>query len=176
MVGGPESLQLDDVVLPAPTEKQVLVEVYDAGVNYIDTYHRTGLYKLPLPLTLGREAAGIIRAVGSASSDLAVGDRVVFISGGSYASHVLVDAASCVKLPAGLSLKDAAAAHLQGITAHSFITSVYPIKANDFVLIHAAAGGTGNLMVQIAKIKGAMSVRTPPNNTHRSSTHANILD
>lgn len=160
-LGGPEQLQLDDVTLAAPKPTEVLIELVESGVNYIDTYHRTGLYKLPLPATIGREGAGVIVALGeSVSNGLAVGDRVVFFAGGAYATHVLVESASVVKIADGLSFKDAAAVHLQGLTAHAFTTDVYKVKAGDFVLIHAAAGGTGNLMVQMCKIRGATVIAT----------------
>jgi len=158
--GGYDVLQLDDVSLPAPSAQQVLIELYAIGVNFIDTYHRSGLYKLTFPATLGREGAGVVKAVGSEVKGLDVGQRVVFFSGGAYATHALVDAQAVVKVADGISFKDAAAIHLQGLTAHSFITSVYPVKQGDTVLIHAAAGGTGNVMVQMCKLKGATVIGT----------------
>ena len=132
----------------------------EAGVNYIDTYHRTGLYKLPLPAIIGREGAGVVQAVGAEVKDVAVGDRVVFFAAGSYATHALVDFASVVRLAQGLSFKDAVAAHVQGLTAHAFTTDAYRVKAGDFILIHAAAGGTGNLLLQMCKIRGATVIAT----------------
>lgn len=159
--GGPDQLVLDDVSVPAPKANEVTVELHAAGVNYIDTYHRTGLYKLPLPAVIGREGAGVIVAAGSAVSGLAVGDRVVFFAANAYSTHVNVDAGAVVKIANdAMSFRDAAAVHLQGLTAHAFTTDVYRVKAGDFVLIHAAAGGTGNLMLQMCKIRGATVIAT----------------
>jgi len=158
--GGPAALVLDDVTLAAPKANELLLELAVAGVNYIDTYHRTGLYKLPLPATIGREAAGVVKAVGSDVKGFSVGDRVVYFAGGSYATHALVDAGVAVKIADDISFKDAVAIHLQGLTAHAFITDVYRVKEGDTVLIHAAAGGTGNLLVQMCKIKGATVIGT----------------
>lgn len=166
LVGGPSQLVLDEVTLPAPQPNEVLIELHVAGVNYVDTYFRAGLYKLPLPAIIGREAAGTITAIGSGVSNLAVGDRVVFFAPGAYATHAVVDAGAVVRITDGLSFQQAAAAHVQGLTAQSFITSVYPVKTGDIVLIHAAAGGTGNLMVQMCKIRGATSV------THQAACRA----
>jgi NADPH2:quinone reductase len=158
--GGPSELVLDDVTLSAPGPNQVLVELHVAGINYIDTYHRTGLYKLPLPATIGREAAGVVQAVGSDVKDFKAGDRVVYFAANSYATHALVDAVAVLKIAEGISFKDAAAIHLQGLTAHAFITDVYRVKSGDTILVHAAAGGVGNLLVQMGKIKGATVIGT----------------
>jgi len=131
-------------------------------VNYIDTYHRTGLYKLPLPAIIGREAAGIVVAVGAEvhKDQFAVNDRVVFMGSNTYAEYVAVDAAIAVKVPAAVSLKDAAGLWLQGLTAQYLTHSTYPIQSGDFVLIHAAAGGTGSMVVQFAKSRGAKVIAT----------------
>ncbi len=151
---------LDDITVEAPQGKQVLIELYYAGVNYIDTYHRTGLYKLPLPAIIGREGAGVIQAVGPDAKGFAVGDRVVFFAANAYATHALVDSAAVVKIDDKLSFRDAATLQLQGLTAHAFITDAYRVKAGDVVLVQAAAGGTGALLVQMAKIKGATVIGT----------------
>lgn len=158
--GGPDKLVLDTVILPPPKPTEVLIALEEAGVNYIDTYHRTGLYKLPMPATIGREGAGVVQAVGADVKTVAVGDRVVFFAGGAYATHALVDASVVVRIADGLSFKDAVAAHVQGLTAHAFTTDAYRVKAGDFVLIHAAAGGTGNLLLQMCKIRGATVIAT----------------
>jgi len=158
--GGPGELVLDDITLSSPSPKQVLIELHYAGVNYIDTYHRTGLYKLPLPAIIGREGAGVIKAVGSEVTALSVGDRVVFFAANAYATHVLVDSAAVVKIDDPMSFRDAATLQLQGLTAHAFISDAYRIKSCDTVLVQAAAGGTGALIVQMAKIKGATVIGT----------------
>jgi len=139
------------------------VEIHHAGINYIDTYHRTGLYPNALPLTLGREGAGRIVRVGREVSNVAVDDLVVFFAQGCYAEYVAVDAASVFKLPTGIDTRTAAAAYLQGLTAHYLTCSTYPIKKDDIVLIHAAAGGTGSLIVQMAKLKGGKVIGTVGN-------------
>jgi NADPH2:quinone reductase len=156
-LGGPEVLSFEDVPDPQPGEGQALVRIEAAGVNFIDVYFRTGLYKVPsIPFTPGQEAAGIVEAVGPGVSEVAVGDRVAFTGVlGTYAELAVTPAARLVKLPEGLSTRQAAAAMLQGITAHYLTTSTYPLKPGDVCLIHAAAGGAGQLLCQAAKLRGA---------------------
>jgi NADPH2:quinone reductase len=161
-LGGPEALKLEDISDPVPGEGQALVRIEAIGVNFIDVYLRTGLYKVPsLPFTPGQEAAGTIEAVGSGVSDLAVGDRVAYAGVmGSYAEKAVVPTDRLVRLPDGLSAKDGAAAMLQGMTAHSLAVSVFPLKPGDVCLVHAAAGGVGLLLCQIAKLRGARVLAT----------------
>jgi NADPH2:quinone reductase len=157
--GGPEVLEYSDVPSPVPGDGELLVRVGAAGVNYIDTYQRSGQYEVPLPTALGLEGAGEV--VVSNSPDFAVGDRVAWMSVlGSYASEVVVPASAAVRVPDGLDVELAAAALLQGITAHYLVFSTYPVKEGDRVLVHAAAGGVGLLLTQWAKSKGAFVVAT----------------
>ncbi len=160
-VGGPEAMRFEDVADPAPQAGEAVVRVEAAGVNFIDVYHRTGLYKVPLPVTLGQEGAGTVDVVGPEVSGLKQGDRVAWAGvSGSYAEKAAVPAAKLVKLPAGVSARDGAAAMLQGMTAHYLATSTYPLKAGDTCLVHAAAGGVGLLLCQIAKMRGARVIGT----------------
>ncbi|HTY42248.1 MAG TPA: quinone oxidoreductase [Thermoanaerobaculia bacterium] len=162
--GGPEVLRFEDVPDPRPQAGEALVRVEAAGVNFIDVYHRSGLYKMAMPLTLGHEAAGTVVAVGTDVRDLAPGDRVAWASvPGSYAELAAVPAARLVKLPAGLSAKQGAAAMLQGMTAHYLACSTYPLKSGDACLVHAGAGGVGLLLTQIAKRRGARVFTTVSN-------------
>lgn len=160
--GGPEVLQFEEIPDPVPGEDQALVRIEAIGVNFIDTYHRTGLYKVPsLPFTLGQEAAGTVEAVGPGVSGIAPGDRVAYTGVmGAYAEKAAVPADRLVKLPEGLSARDGAAAMLQGMTAHYLALSTYPLKAGDTCLIHAGAGGVGLLLCQIAKLRGARVLAT----------------
>lgn len=154
--GGPEVLQLEDVPEPTPREGEAVVRVEAAGLNYIDTYHRSGLYKVPLPFTPGQEGAGTVETVGPGVDGVAVGDRVAWtMVMGAYAERAAVPAAKLVKLPDGVSTRQGAAIMLQGMTAHYLACSTYPLKAGDACLVHAAAGGVGQLLCQIAKIRGA---------------------
>jgi NADPH2:quinone reductase len=159
--GGPEVLSEDDLPLPEPGAGQARVKIAAAGVNFIDTYHRKGLYPGQLPLTLGQEGAGVVDAVGEGVGEVRPGDRVVYASvQGSDAEYALVPAARLVSIPEGVSFEQAAAAMLQGLTAHYLAVSTYPIKPGDTALIHAAAGGVGRLLVQIAKRRGARVIGT----------------
>jgi len=159
--GGPEALRLDDVPEPTPGAGQAVVKIGAAGVNFIDVYFRTGAYKAPLPLTLGLEGAGTVSAVGSGVTDVKVGDTVAWTGvPGSYAGMNAVPADRLVKLPAGLSPKDGAAAMLQGLTAHYLVKSSYPLKKGDTCLVHAAAGGMGLLLCQMGKMLGATVIGT----------------
>ena len=159
--GGPEVLRLEDLPSPKPGPGQTLVEVQACGVNYIDIYHRTGQYRAPLPFPIGQEGAGVVKEKGSGVSEVRVGDRVAWTGiQGSYATHVLVPAARLVGLPSALTFNDGAAAMLQGMTAHYLAYSTYPLKAGDACLVHAAAGGVGLLLCQIAKRTGARVIGT----------------
>ena len=154
--GGAEALRYDDVAPPTPKAGEALVKIEAVGINFIDIYIRSGLYKNQLPLTLGQEGAGVVEAAGPGVTEVRVGDRVAY-SGtpGSYAEYAVVPAARLVKIPDGLGAKDAAAAMLQGMTAHYLAHTTYPLKAGDTALVHAAAGGVGLLLVQMAKHRGA---------------------
>jgi NADPH2:quinone reductase len=159
--GGPEALIYEDIPEPAPAAGQAAVRLGAAGVNYIDVYFRSGQYKAQLPLTLGLEGAGTVTAVGAGVSDVKVGDRVAWTGvPGSYAQATVVPADRLVKLPEGLSFKDGAAAMLQGMTAHYLVTSTYPLTKGDACLVHAAAGGVGLLLCQMAKMRGATVIGT----------------
>jgi NADPH2:quinone reductase len=155
--GGPEAMVLETVELPAPGAGQVRVRVEAAGVNFIDTYQRSGVYPSPsLPRALGLEGAGVIEALGPEVSGFAVGDRVAWASApGSYATHVNAPAAELVPLPKGLDSRRAAAAMLQGMTAHYLARSTFPLAAGHTCVVHAAAGGVGLLLCQLARAAGA---------------------
>jgi NADPH2:quinone reductase len=159
--GGPEALKLDDIPAPSPKAGEALVKVDAAGLNYIDVYFRTGMYKAELPLTIGMEAGGTVTAVGSNVSEVKVGDKVAYTGvAGAYAEQAVVPSSKLVVLPAGVSTKQGAAAMLQGMTAHYLATSTYPLKHGDTCLVHAAAGGVGLLLCQIAKLRGARVIGT----------------
>ena len=159
--GGPEALKLDDVPEPTPGPGQALVKLAAAGVNFIDVYFRTGMYKAPLPLTLGLEGAGVVTAVGTGVTDVKIGDTVAWTGvPGSYAQMAVVPADRLVKLPAGVEPKVGAAAMLQGLTAHYLVRSSYPLKKGDTCLVHAAAGGMGLLLCQMGKMLGATVIGT----------------
>ena len=154
--GGPEALRVEDVPEPQPKSGEAVVRVEAAGVNFIDVYHRTGLYKSAMPVTLGQEGAGTVVAVGPDVREVAVGDRVAWASAlGAYAEKAAVPAARLVRLPEGLSAKQGAAAMLQGMTAHYLATSTHPLAPGETCLVHAGAGGVGLLLTQIAKRRGA---------------------
>jgi len=159
--GGPEKMRLADVEKPSPATGEVLVKLAAIGVNFIDIYFRTGLYQAPLPVSLGMEGAGVVEAVGPDVADIKVGDRVAYcMVRGSYAEYAVVPASQIVALPPALDFQSAAAALLQGMTAHYLTHSTYPLQAADACLVHAAAGGTGNLIVQMAKMRGARVLAT----------------
>jgi NADPH2:quinone reductase len=159
--GGPEQLQVNELPTPAPGPGQALVKIAAAGVNFIDIYYRTGLYHASLPMAIGMEAAGTVEAVGPDAPEVAVGDRVAYaLSRGSYAEYAVVPSAMLVKLPDQIDFETAAAAMLQGLTAHFLAVSAYPLKEGVTALIHAAAGGVGLLLVQIAKMRGARVLGT----------------
>jgi NADPH2:quinone reductase len=160
-VGGPEALIHEDVPVPKPGPGQALVRIEAIGLNYIDTYHRSGLYAAPLPLTPGMEAAGVIAAVGEGVTAVKPGDRVAYcMVMGAYADYAVVPAEKLVPLPDHISSELAAAVLLQGMTAHYLAFSTYPLKPGDSALVHAAAGGVGLLLVQMAKRAGAVVIGT----------------
>jgi NADPH2:quinone reductase len=159
--GGVEALKYGDFAKPQPAAGQVLVKLAASGVNFIDTYHRSGLYKIPLPGVLGMEGAGTVEALGEGVTSLKVGDPVAWaMSRGSYAEYAAVPAQFLVKVPDGLDLKQAAAAMLQGMTAHYLTHSTFPIEKGHTALVHAAAGGTGRLISQMVKIRGGRVIGT----------------
>jgi NADPH2:quinone reductase len=159
--GGPEVLSLDEIPVPQPGPGEVLVRIEAIGVNFIDIYFRTGLYKAEPPVTLGMEAAGVIEAVGEGFSQLVPGDRVAYcMARGSYAEYAVVPAWQVVKIPDSLDFESAAAAMLQGMTAHYLTHSTFELKPGHTALVHAAAGGTGRLIVQMAKMRGARVIAT----------------
>ncbi len=154
--GGPEAMELVDVPKPQPGPKDALVKIAVSGVNFIDVYFRIGLYKAPLPITLGNEAAGTVESVGPEVTGLAVGQRVAYaMTRGSYAEYAVVPAWQLVPIQDHLDFASAAAAMLQGMTAHYLTHSTWPLKSGDTCLVHAAAGGAGGLTVQMAKMLGA---------------------
>jgi len=154
--GGPEVMNLVEVDEPTAASGEIVVQVGAAGVNYIDTYHRSGLYEMSLPLTPGLEGSGTVLATGDDVTQWTVGDKVAWTGAiGSYAEQVAMPAASAVRVPDGVTDDVAAASMLQGLTAHYLIDSTYPLAAGNKCVVHAAAGGVGLLLVQMAKMKGA---------------------
>jgi NADPH2:quinone reductase len=179
--GGPEVLRLEETTLPEPRPGQARLRLEAIGVNYIDVYHRTGLYPMPLPFTPGMEAAGVIEALGPAAGvappgeappgarspgdshpgDLQPGDRVAYaMSPGAYAEQAIVSCDRLVKVPDGIEARQAAALMLQGMTAHYLTSSTWPLKPGDTCLVHAAAGGVGLLLCQMARMRGARVIAT----------------
>ncbi|HEX9388686.1 MAG TPA: quinone oxidoreductase [Anaerolineales bacterium] len=159
--GGLEALKVKDVPLAEPGEGEARVKIEVIGVNFLDIYQRIGRYQGSLPFTLGQEAAGIVDAVGPNVKDVKVGDRVAYASvQGSYAQYTVVPAWRLVPIPAGVDAIHAAAAMVQGMTAHYLAFSTYPLKEGDTALVHAAGGGTGQLLVQVAKICGSRVIGT----------------
>jgi NADPH2:quinone reductase len=159
--GGPEALRYEDAPDPTPKAGEAIVKVDAAGLNYIDVYFRSGQYKAELPITLGLEAGGTVTAVGSGVSEVKVGDKVAYTGvPGAYAQLAAVPAQKLVVLPSGVSTKQGAAAMLQGLTAHYLATSTWPLKKGDTCLVHAAAGGVGLLLCQMAKMRGAHVIGT----------------
>jgi len=156
-----DALSYDDVDVPQPGAGEVRIKIGAAGLNFIDTYKRGGVYKSTLPLILGEEAAGTVDALGAGVGDFNVGDAVAYcMHTGAYAEYAVVPAWKVVKVEGAISSQTAAAVMLQGLTAHYLACSTYPLKAGDTALIHAAAGGTGALLVQMAKIRGAKVIGT----------------
>jgi NADPH2:quinone reductase len=154
--GGSDKMELVEVPTPRPGPKQALVRIAASGVNFIDVYFRSGLYKANSPIALGSEAAGTVEAIGPDVTEVAAGDRVAYaMVRGSYGEYAVVPSAQLVKIPDGIDFKSAAAAMLQGMTAHYLTHSTYPINGGDACLVHAAAGGAGRLIAQMAKARGA---------------------
>jgi len=159
--GGAEILQYEDVPMPTPGPNEALIKIAASGVNFIDVYFREGLYKAALPFTLGNEAAGVVESVGPQVAEVKTGDRVAFTTTlGCYAEYVAVPAWRLVPLPDGISVESGAAAMLQGMTAHYLSHSTFPLKTGHTCLIHAAAGGLGSLLIQMAKRLGARVIGT----------------
>lgn len=159
--GGPEVLEVTEIEIGDPGPGELLVDVAAAGVNYIDAYHRSGAYPLDLPITLGLEGAGTVAAVGADVTGFQPGDRVAWQNQlGSYASQTRVPARIAVHVPDSVSDETAAALMLQGVTAHYLVRSTYEVKEGDAVLVHAAAGGVGLLLTQLAKARGARVIGT----------------
>jgi NADPH2:quinone reductase len=159
--GDPDVLQLDEVPMPEPGAGEARVKVAAAGLNFIDVYHRKGLYSQPTPFMLGREAGGVVDAIGPDVTEVQVGERVAYaIHPGGYAEYVVVPAWKLVPVPDEVDLERATAVMLQGMTAHYLSHSTYPLQPGDVALVHAAAGGVGLLLVQMAKKRGATVIGT----------------
>lgn len=160
-VGGPEVLRYEEIPVPEPEPGQARVKIEASGLNFIDIYHRTGAYPVPLPFTLGMEGAGVVDALGPDVTEVRKGDRVAYAMVlGSYAEYAVVPARRLVPLPDSIDTRTGAAALLQGITAQYLVRSTYPLKKGETVLVHAAAGGLGLLLVQFAKQIGATVIGT----------------
>ena len=176
--GGPEVLSLAERPAPQPGPGQIVAEVDAAGVNYMDIYQREGVggYRPPLPFVTGGEGAGTVVAVGEGVTEPAVGDRVAWVGPGSYAERVVLPADRVVPVPAGVSTEVAAAAILQGMTAHYLVSSTYPVRPGDVTVVHAAAGGVGLLLTQMVKRRGGIVVATasggPDGEKHRLAREA----
>jgi NADPH2:quinone reductase len=159
--GGPDLLRYEEAPTPSPAQGEVLVKVAAAGLNFIDTYHRQGWYPLPRPFILGQDGAGVVEAVGAGVTEFQPGAAVAWAQHqGSYAEYASIAAGKLIPVPADVTLEQAAAVLLQGMTAHYLAVSTYPLSPSDTCLIHAAAGGTGALLVQIAKLRGARVIGT----------------
>lgn len=159
--GGPEVLQCQEIPVPEPGDGQVRVRVQSIGINFVDVYQRAGLYKPPIPFTLGQEAAGVVDAIGANVTDVKIGDVVGYTSVlGSYAQYAVIPAWRAVPVPSGVTAEQAAAVLLQGMTAHYLALDTFTLHAGNTALVHAAAGGVGALLVQIAKLRGARVIGT----------------
>ena len=160
--GGPEVLKIKDIQISKPGPNQVLIEHKAIGLNYIDTYHRSGLYPLELPSGLGLEGAGIIKKIGSKVKDFSASDKVAYASIpiGAYAEERIYPADKLVKIPKGISLEIAACIMTKGLTAHYLLYNTYPVKSNEIILFHAAAGGVGQILCQWAKSLGCKVIGT----------------
>ncbi|KAI8075271.1 putative quinone oxidoreductase [Gongronella butleri] len=159
-IGGPDKLQYRDWPRPAASKGKVVIKNHYSGVNFIDTYHRSGLYPLPLPFIVGRESAGEVVEVGDDVTEFKVGDRVVHMGGNGYAEFSEVGALAVEKISHNVSYEIAAAGTLQGLTALTMVKSGYPVQKDDFILVHAAAGGVGLLLCQLASYLGAKVIGT----------------
>jgi NADPH2:quinone reductase len=160
-LGDPSVLQVEDIDIPQPGAGEARIRIEVAGLNFIDVYQRMGLYKLPLPITPGQEAGGVVDALGAGVEGLSVGQRVAYgMVGGAYAQYSVVPVAKLVPVPDRVNMQVAVALMAQGMTAHYLARSTYVLKAGDMALVHAAAGGTGRLLVQVAKRSGAHVIAT----------------
>jgi NADPH2:quinone reductase len=159
--GGSDVMKVEEIPTPKPGKGELLVKLAAAGLNYIDTYQRSGLYKVPTPFTPGNEGAGTVDALGEGVTGFKAGDEVAYTGVlGAYAEYALIPAARAVKMPKGMDLKLGAAIMLQGMTAHYLACDTYPLKKGDWCLVHAGAGGVGLLLIQIAKMRGAKVITT----------------
>jgi NADPH2:quinone reductase len=159
--GGPDVMAYEEVPTPQPGPGEARVKLAVAGVNFIDVYHRKGLYPLPLPFTLGQEGGGVVDAVGEGVTEVKPGEKVAYTSiPASYAEYVIVPANRLIPVPDGVSLEQATAVMLQGLTAHYLATSTFPLHPGNIALVHAAGGGVGQLLTQIAKKRGAYVIGT----------------
>ncbi len=159
--GGPEVLTFEDVPIPEPKAGEARVQIEAIGLNFIDIYQRTGLYPLQTPVTLGMEGAGVVDAIGDGVTEVKKGDRVAYaMILGSYAEYAIVPASKLAPVPTEIDAKSAAALMLQGMTAHYLTHGTYALKRGDTALVHAAAGGVGLLLIQIAKMRGARVIGT----------------
>jgi NADPH2:quinone reductase len=159
--GAPEKLQFETAELPQPKSGEVRVKVAVTGVNFIETYQRRGWYNVPLPFIPGGEFAGEVDALGEGVSDFAIGDRVVTAAGtGGYSQYAIAMASKLVRLPESISFEQGAALLLQGMTAHYLALSTFPLKSGDTALVHAGAGGVGQLLIQVAKLREARVIAT----------------
>lgn len=159
--GGPDVLRYEEIPTPLPAEGEALVRLRSIGVNFIDIYHRSGQYPMSFPAIIGQEGAGVVDSVGPGVHDVTPGDRVAFANvPGCYAEFAAIPAWRCVKVPASLTFEQAAAAMLQGMTAHYLSHTTYPIRRGDTALVHAAAGGVGALLVQMANHRAARVIGT----------------
>ncbi|MDP1736791.1 MAG: quinone oxidoreductase [Caulobacter sp.] len=176
--GGPEVLEAVDLPVPAPGPGEILIRHEAIGLNFIDTYHRTGLYPLKMPAVLGLEGAGVVEAVGEGVTRFAVGDRAAYGNGpmGAYAEYHLVQAGRAARIPTGVDSRTAAAAMLKGMTAEFLLRRCYPVKKGDAVLIHAAAGGVGSILTQWAKALGAKVIATVGSQDKAELARANGAD
>ena len=176
--GAPELMQWESIALPPPAAGEVRLRHHAIGLNYIDTYHRSGLYPLPLPSGLGQEAAGVVEAVGEGVSEVAVGDRVAYATAplGAYAEARNVPADVLVPLPDALSFEQGAAMLMQGLTAQYLLRRTYLVQAGDTIMVHAAAGGVGTIMCQWAKALGATVIGTVGSEHKAELARANGCD
>ena len=176
--GGPDVMKWETIDVGDPGEKEIRVRHTAVGLNYIDTYHRSGLYKIPMPSVIGREAAGVVEAIGSAVTDFKVGERVAYGSApiGSYAEARLVAADRVVKIPEGVTDRQAASIMLKGMTAQYLIRRTHAIKPGDTILFHAAAGGVGLILCQWAKHLGATVIGTVGSEEKAALAKANGCD
>ncbi|CEG74289.1 Putative NADPH2:quinone reductase [Rhizopus microsporus] len=174
--GGVEKLIYDDVPVPKISEDSILVKNHFAGVNFIDTYQRSGLYQVPLPHILGKEGAGEVVQVGSGVKEYKVGDRVVYLGGSTYAEYTNVSTALAQKLTDDVSFEEAAAVSLQGLTAWTLVRAAYQVQKGDIVLVHAAAGGVGLLLCQMLRHLGATVIGTVSTEEKAKLARANGAD